>query len=354
MNRSLATSPDRPAMTYPYLDRAALSVINLLETPVLIISFLGFRICWSNAKATSSLGLTPFENGRPPFATEMVISDDSDRIARYRAAFESGKIIEDCLPLGPNKALMTLCRAQGISLIGHPRAMLIEVDCAIEAQRISHKRDVMAHDLRTPLALIDSSAQILEQKSSAISATELRNKAQRIRRSVQRMLRLLEDATGRAMPLTASYTFDVSSLLQEIAENFREHPSRPDIALDLPFHAWLTGSPDLLERLFTNLLENSVKFAVGRPSIRITGTVDLATITIDLRDRGIGIPDHERRTIFLNYVRGSNAENFPGTGLGLGLARQIAELHRGMIELIDTDGPGAAFRVVLPFHSTPH
>jgi signal transduction histidine kinase len=92
-----------------------------------------------------------------------------------------------------------------------------------------------------------------------------------------------------------------------------------------------------------NLLENAVKYTP--PGGRVTATLT-APHAITIRDTGKGIAAEERDRIFERFYRGAKAEG-EGAGLGLSIARSIAELHGGRLELLESTAEGSTFRVTL-------
>jgi two-component system sensor histidine kinase TctE len=109
----------------------------------------------------------------------------------------------------------------------------------------------------------------------------------------------------------------------------------------------INGIPLLLRELLTNLVDNAVKYtpAGGHVTVRVRETPRPA---IEVEDDGIGIPPEERESVFERFYRvlGTDAE---GSGLGLPIAAEIAELHQATIELLPGDsGRGCLFRVIFP------
>lgn len=104
----------------------------------------------------------------------------------------------------------------------------------------------------------------------------------------------------------------------------------------------------LLRRLFRNLLENAVRHGGGQPPEVSVGK-DVAEARVEVCDRGPGVPEGERERIFEPFYRMKNVtEGGGGAGLGLALAKQIAERHGGNVVHMHRDGGGSCFRVQLP------
>jgi signal transduction histidine kinase len=102
-----------------------------------------------------------------------------------------------------------------------------------------------------------------------------------------------------------------------------------------------------LELLVGNLLSNAIKFGAGKP-IELTVSGDERVASLVVRDHGVGIAPEDRRRLFEKYVRGTSPTAMSGFGLGLWVARRIAEAHGGSIAAASEPGQGAELRVTLP------
>ena len=143
---------------------------------------------------------------------------------------------------------------------------------------------------------------------------------------------------------------DLGHLAREVAEEWVMRALAKDIDLgfeDCGRPLILAGVPLLLRELLTNLVDNAVKYTPpgGHVTVRLR---DTHTPALEVEDDGIGIPAEERESVFEHFYRvlGTDAE---GSGLGLPIAAEIAELHQARIELLSgRDGRGSLFRVDFP------
>ena len=105
---------------------------------------------------------------------------------------------------------------------------------------------------------------------------------------------------------------------------------------------------DLLEQILGNLINNVEKYATNATALRIIRRQDAMTTTITVSDDGAGIPAAQRETVFRPFVRLSSklTDGVSGTGIGLAIARQLACLHGGSLDLMPADG-GATFELTL-------
>ncbi len=111
---------------------------------------------------------------------------------------------------------------------------------------------------------------------------------------------------------------------------------------------------EAVEQLALNLVSNAIKYGAGRP-IEISAAVDGTAAALRVRDHGVGISDADRERIFARFERAVRPGNAPGFGMGLWIARQLAQAHGGEIEVESTPGNGSIFTARLPgvIHEPP-
>ena len=114
----------------------------------------------------------------------------------------------------------------------------------------------------------------------------------------------------------------------------------------------LLADPSALDELFSNLLDNAVRYTPPGGSVRVEVNAAADGTTIVVRDTGPGISPEDLERIFEPFYRGQAQKSIPGTGLGLPIAKRIAEGHGGRLEVQTVLGEGAAFRVFLPSRGT--
>jgi signal transduction histidine kinase len=115
------------------------------------------------------------------------------------------------------------------------------------------------------------------------------------------------------------------------------------------------GDGDRLFELVGNLVTNAVKFTSPGGHVCVSARATQSGWTIEVLDDGIGIPADELETLFLRFRRGSNARDLqiPGTGLGLTIAKAVADLHSATIEVESVEGEGTTVRVSIPTNPEP-
>ncbi|QJQ32579.1 PAS domain-containing sensor histidine kinase [Sphingomonas lacunae] len=212
---------------------------------------------------------------------------------------------------------------------------------------------IASHEFRTPLAVIDSAAQRIERLIGKADEENIRSRVGNIRRAVAGLLQLMDNTLEQAREDKrvlgyAPRVTDLSGLIADVVDSFRE--SHPDLRIDvdLPPLPLLELDPGLIEQVISNLLSNSAKYAAQQKRALIKVSVTTDEVQLLIRDWGIGVPAEERESIFSEYGRASNVGERPGTGLGLAIVKQVIALHGGTIDAVDIDGPGLAIRIALP------
>ena len=139
-----------------------------------------------------------------------------------------------------------------------------------------------------------------------------------------------------------------------VAETCREaRPAESNIrlecqGLDRLEDAVVLGNADYLKQLFLILLENACKYSPEGGTVEMSGTLNEETVAITVADTGIGIAEDDLPRVFERFYRAENARFRSGMGLGLAIARSIAEQHAGTITLESELGRGSRFTVTLP------
>ena len=209
---------------------------------------------------------------------------------------------------------------------------------------------MVSHEFRTPLAIIDSASQMLElEPKLPVSAMP---RVGKIRNAVQRMLHLIERClthdrlgTAAARPTAFDLTAMLTALVGEMEAAVGGHRIELHGA-DRPVP--IPGDRDLLAVVFSNLLENAVKYSPNGGTIRLDLSVGEGQVTVRIMDEGIGVNAADAARLFDKYFRASNAAGTTGAGLGLHLARCIVDTHGGAISVTSELGRGSAFTVRLP------
>ena len=228
---------------------------------------------------------------------------------------------------------------------------------ALELARV--KGDILstvAHELRTPLASVRGSLQLLLRGASTLSATErelmgisLRN-ADRLIRLTNNVLDLSWLELGR-VDLTLA-DIPTATLVEETVEGLRSYAAARDVVLRCEIHRDLPhihGDRDRIIQVLTNLLSNAVKFSPRSGLVLVRAAPLPAWVTIAVRDWGAGIHAEDQVRLFQRFQRlRPSSDGEPGTGLGLAISKAIVDRHGGRILVKSAEGAGSTFTVMLP------
>ncbi len=237
-------------------------------------------------------------------------------------------------------------------LTAHSAAALERVNDLLAAYKDTSEQ--LAHEIRTPLSHLDNRLvkALAEQPAPGVAERLVEARAE-IRRIVQTLESLLDIAASKAHrgdPAGLSQV-DLSALLTGICELYSG--SAEERGLELGWHVapdiGIKGDERQLSRLVTNMLDNALKYVP--PGGRIAVTLEPGPVLV-IADDGPGIDPRDRERIFERFYRGRTpGENAPGSGLGLALARAIAERHGLALTLEQPAQPqqgglgGAVFRI---------
>jgi signal transduction histidine kinase len=222
------------------------------------------------------------------------------------------------------------------------------------------QRDFVAnvsHELKTPLTSIQGFAQsILDgtttgEHSSKEAAEIIFNEAGRMNRLVMDLLTLAKLEGGTAGLRRAEV--NLGELLSRVGKKFQPqaHQANVELKSDIAALPRFIGDGDRLAQVFTNLLDNALKFTPAGGTVNIQAIVIDARIHISISDTGLGIPPEEQTRIFERFYQVDKSRKGGigrGIGLGLPIAKQIILAHNGQIQVLSNPGQGTTFTVDLP------
>jgi signal transduction histidine kinase len=211
----------------------------------------------------------------------------------------------------------------------------------------------ITHELKSPIASIQLVLQTFQKrKLDETQQAKLLNSAnvetERLNELVNNLL------LSARLDTTYEPQFEeikVTQMIEELVEKFRIKNPKARFQFikkqDMPI---LRGDKQGMVSVFTNLLENAVKYAADRPEITIKEGFENQQFVFDIADNGIGIPAIERKKVFEKFYRvGSEmTRRTKGTGLGLYIVAQILKSHRGTIQIVGNEPTGTVFKITLP------
>ena len=221
-----------------------------------------------------------------------------------------------------------------------------------------------SHEFRTPLAIISSSAGLLQNYHYKLTQDKKDKHLDRIQSSVKHMTQLLEDVLliNRAEINKLQFNpvaMDVVSFCQNLTEEIQmSHPSHfinfsYSIAEDRQQKSYKSYLDEkLLRQIIINLLSNAIKYSPEKSSIKMKVILEKTKIIFHIIDEGIGVPEQDKPRLFESFHRAENVGNIPGTGLGLAIVKKCVDLHNGEINFDSSDQKGTTFTVKIPSHNT--
>lgn len=222
-------------------------------------------------------------------------------------------------------------------------------------QRVAEQQKMfvrlISHEFRTPLAVIDASARSMSLLPSL--PEDAASRCGNIRQATHRLIALLEKCVAESR-LEAEQGPDlqpmhVAKLIKVLQDQLTlEAPGR-----EVQFHAPVAdaivqGDSLLLQIMFGNLLSNALKYSSEDSTVRMEFIPEAGRMRIRVSDHGCGIPADELPRVFDKFMRGSHPEQTTGLGLGLPLAKKIAELHGATIDIDSQSGQGTRVSVLMP------
>jgi two-component system, OmpR family, sensor histidine kinase SenX3 len=232
-----------------------------------------------------------------------------------------------------------------------------------ELQRVNKiRRDFVAnvsHELKTPATSLRLLAESLEETidedpvQARLFAAQLKKETGRLSQLINDLLDLtrLESQERVENPVPV----DVRSVLMTVLARMRRAARKKNITLQWKRFGraaqyTVYGDETQLTSMFTNLVDNAVKYTPPGGRVEVTGGCEDSEIVIRVSDTGIGIPEGKLPRIFERFYRVDKARSKEtgGTGLGLSIVKHIAENHGGRVTVESTLGEGSTFTVYLP------
>jgi signal transduction histidine kinase len=244
------------------------------------------------------------------------------------------------------------------------RQLAIQNDRLVEADRLKDEFvALISHDLRTPLTSIVGYVELaLDEEVEPPLDDERRSYLKIVARSSERLLRLVDDllfvARLQAGRLAISpREMDLGEVAAQAVDEARPRAEQEGLTIsclvDTPVP--IEGDRGRIFQLLDNLISNAIKFTPDGGRVDVRALRSTTGGILEVSDTGIGLGPGEAEQVFERFFRSSRAtdQQIPGTGLGLFIARAIAEAHGGRIVASSRAGLGTTFRIELPLRVAP-
>jgi signal transduction histidine kinase len=229
---------------------------------------------------------------------------------------------------------------------------------ALEPVQKAHKREQQfltdaSHELRTPLSILRAQMEVALKKTR--KASEYHEVIQSNKEEIEDLIALVEnllfisrEQTKHASPINEE--IDIADLIIERVATFQRKAQQKHLTIKLhppENEIIIKGNQQLLKRLFTNLLDNAVKYT-HKGSITIIIKQMKNEALIHIQDTGVGISKEHQDKIFDRFYRADESRSEQGYGLGLSIAQQIIEVHHGTITVNSEKNKGTEILIMLP------
>ena len=312
------------------------------------------RVIHINSVAETLLGISIDPRAKVNLLQLQVDAQLRELVSAFLA--ESTNQFRNIKILGKTVATSVL-RSGGPSFEG---AIIVLQDIT-EVRRLERARtDFVAnasHELKTPIAALKGFIDTLVEDKSMPADTAshfLSRSAAQVSRlqgvvtDLLQLSRLESRDEDRAL-----LRIDLIELLRAVYTDKLQDAHLADIALEIALpdeSVEVLGENESLEQLFTNLIDNALKYSPSGSIVRVVAELSDSTVKIQVIDQGIGVPVKEQARIFERFYRVDRARSREkgGTGLGLSIVKHITELHGGKVAVESVEGKGSTFTVTLP------
>lgn len=216
---------------------------------------------------------------------------------------------------------------------------------------------VISHELKTPVALIKGYASTLRREDADWDRQTLNNGLKIIEEETDRLSELIDNLLAASklqaegMRLAHIEAVDLTQLVSRSVERFRTQTQKHTLILEFPPNfPEIRGDEARLRQVIDNLINNAIKYSPNGGKIRLSGSIEPASVGLSISDQGVGIPRDEQDHIFDPFYRveDSLSRQTQGTGLGLYLSKAVIEAHGGSISVESQPNKGSTFRITLP------
>lgn len=241
-------------------------------------------------------------------------------------------------------------RADELDEIGRLRDTLNSLFIRIEDYviEITHFSDHVSHQLMNPLTAIRTEIEYLQKKDR--ETLEYREALTALQTQVDSLISIVKTllviAKSGKLKSESKSVFNLSKLIKnDIYNYFKNH----NIIYEIDENLYLRGESEKYLMLLQNLIHNSIKYSPNSGDVKVVATKENNKVVIKVEDKGIGIDDFEKNSVFQKFYRSNKAEKLgiKGFGLGLSLVKSIIDEASGTIEIIDNKPNGTIFKVMV-------
>jgi len=217
---------------------------------------------------------------------------------------------------------------------------------------------MVSHEITNPLNIISATTELLQDPPQPLTDTQRQEQLRRIQASTEQIAEILSAIHNMSQGELTTLKFKAQPLVLENFCRDQIDALRAGEGRRHQLHFKSQGNCEsarmderLLWHILTNLLSNAVKYSPQGSTIDFNLECEPETAIFRIEDRGIGIPPEAQPYLFESFYRATNADNIPGSGLGLTIVKRCVDLHNGQIGFNSQVGAGTTFTVKLPIQS---
>ncbi len=215
--------------------------------------------------------------------------------------------------------------------------------------------EMASHELKTPVTALKGHIQLLQRTFEKQGMREYAQSLATMGRQINKLTKLVEELVDVSTMQTGKidYTkepFDFDTRIRDIIDNLQQASPHHTISITGTANNKVIGDKDQLEQVFINLVTNAVKYSPDADRVDVALVIDQDTMTVSVRDYGVGIPKEHQSNIFDRFYRVSPFSDnaYPGLGMGLYISYEIVKAHGGKMWVESVEGKGSIFYVSLP------
>ncbi|RFZ89898.1 response regulator [Mucilaginibacter conchicola] len=228
-----------------------------------------------------------------------------------------------------------------------------------ESKEDSQRKDdfigMVSHELKTPLTSLSGYSQLLQMHASKKGDDFAKEKLEKVSAQIRKMNKLISGFLSvsrfdAGKIHLSKETFELAGLITEMIEDAVSTTGTHNIVFEPQMEIMLTADRDKIGSVVFNLLSNAIKYSPKAKQVQIYTTLLDGSVTISIKDEGMGIKAEEQEKLFDRYYRveSNQMQHISGFGIGLYLSAEIVKRHGGNIKVVSELGVGSIFKVLLP------
>ena len=284
---------------------------------------------------------------------------------------DQGSSLYNLVVTFPKKGKYLMSSIIGVASLSFILTILIILLCAISLFQIFKQKKIseiksdfinnMSHEFKTPIATINLAIDAIESQLEKHNSKKkqqylkiMREENRRMHDQVETILTISQ--LDKSNTLIDKTDLDVHKVIKDALDHITLLVKNKRVEIKTSFDSKkniILGNKNHLINVFTNIIDNAIKYSKDNPVIKIETTNDEKNVFIQVKDRGIGMNNDTLKMIFEKFFReqNGNVHNIKGHGLGLSYVKKIVSLHNGKISVESVEGHGTKFKIQIPLLS---